>query len=442
MTEPVTSRPTLLRAVGRWDLVALVINGIVGAGIFGLPAKVHALIGAWGIVAIVACALLVGLVILCFAEVSSRFDSTGGPYVYTAAAFGRFPAFVVGWLLWLARVAGICAIIGILAEYLAFLVPGIDRGLPRAALVTTLVFGFTALHVSGVRRSIKVGNLITVAKLVPLLALVCGGLAAMSIAGFQDAVSRASEMPTRGDFSKAVLLLTFAFVGWETAVVAAGETRDPRKDMPFALITGLLGVVVLYVALQAVCVGLLPDLATSARPLADAAVVLVGPVGGTVIVLGAALSMLGTINGGMLTMSRIPLAMADGGDLPAALGVLHPVTRAPVRSILLSAGVVWLLALTSTHVYVLTISTIARLLVFAVTCAALPALRRRPEVSAPRFRLAGGIVLPAASLMLIAWLLSGTSWKETRDVLLAAAVGAVIYVVGRASSRRTGATTT
>jgi basic amino acid/polyamine antiporter, APA family len=428
VTEPLTTRPTLLRAVGRWDLVALVINGIVGAGIFGLPAKVHALIGAWGIVAIVACALLVGLVILCFAEVSSRFDSTGGPYVYTAAAFGRFPAFVVGWLLWLARVAGICAIIGILAEYLAFLVPGIDRGLPRAALVTTLVFGFTALHVSGVRRSIRVGNLITVAKLVPLLALVCGGFAALDLAGFQDAVSRAATVPTRSDFSKSVLLLTFAFVGWETAVVAAGETRDPRKDMPFALITGLLGVVVLYVALQAVCVGLLPDLATSARPLADAAVVLVGPIG--------------TINGGMLTMSRIPLAMADGGDLPASLGVLHPVTRAPVRSILLSAGVVWLLALTSTHVYVLTISTIARLLVFAVTCAALPALRRRPEVSAPRFRLAGGILLPAASLVLIAWLLSGTSWKETRDVLLAGAVGAVIYVVGRATSRRTDAATT
>ncbi|WP_411280990.1 APC family permease [Gemmatimonas sp.] len=425
-----------MRVVGRWDLLALVINGIVGAGIFGLPAKVHALIGVWGVLAIVACALLMAVVVFCFAEVSSRFDGTGGPYLYTAEAFGPFPAFLVGWLLWLARIAGICAIAGILAEYLALLIPGIDRGAPRAILLTVIIGGFTALHVSGVARSVRVGNLITVAKLVPLLALVAYGLIAIDGSVFAPAAWREATVPSRSNFSSAVLLLTFAFVGWETALVAAGETRDPRRDMPFALLVGLAVVVALYVGLQAVCIGLLPELATSTRPLADAATALVGPIGGTIIVIGATVSMLGTINGGMLTISRLPLAMAHSGQLPAVLGKLNSASRAPVHSIVLSAVVVWLLALTSTHVYVLTISTIARLLVFAVTCAALPVLRRKVDAPPARFVLSGSLVVPIASLVLIAWLLSGTSGKETRDVLLAAVGGSVLYVVVQAAAKR------
>ena len=423
--------PALVRVVGRWDLVALVINGIVGAGIFGLPARVHALVGIWGLIAIIACAVLVTTVVLCFAEVSSRFRDTGGPYLYTAEAFGPLPAFIVGWLLWIARIAGICAIAGILAEYLALLVPGIDRGVPRAVFLTVMIGGFTMLHVSGVARSIRVGNIITVAKLVPLLLLVGIGLTAIDTSTLSFAAWREVPVPSRSDFSSAVLLLTFAFVGWETAVVAAGETRDPGRDMPFALLVGLGGVVALYVALQAVCIGLLPSLATSSRPLADAATALVGPVGGTIIVLGAAVSILGTINGGMLTISRIPLAMADAGQLPALLGRVHPVTRAPVPSIVLSALVVWVLALTSTHVYVLTISTIARLLVFAVTCAAMLVLRRKTSSPPAQFRLAGGIAIPAASMVLTAWLLSGTSGRETRDVVMAAVAGGALYAVMR-----------
>jgi len=430
------AQPALLRAVGRWDLVALVINSIVGAGIFGLPAKVHALIGLWGVLAIVACAVLMAVVVFCFAEVSSRFTDTGGPYLYTAEAFGPFPAFIVGWLLWLARIAGICAIIGILAEYLALLVPGIDRGLPRAALLTTIIVAFTALHVSGIARSVRVGNVITIAKLVPLVALVAIGFTAIDGSTFAASAWRAAEVPSRANFSSAVLLLTFAFVGWESALVAAGETQDPRRDMPFALLVGLAGVVLLYVALQVVSIGLLPSLATSKRPLADAATALVGSVGGTIIVVGAAVSILGTINGGMLTISRIPLAMAEAGQLPAVLGRVSASSRAPVHSIVLSAVVVWLLALTSTHVYVLTISTIARLLVFAVTCAALPVLRRKATAPPSRFVVAGGLALPATSLLLIAWLLSGTSGNETRDVLIAAAVGGAVYVIGRAGRKQ------
>ena len=425
------SQPHLLRVVGRWDLVALVINGIVGAGIFGLPAKVHSLIGTWGILAIVACAILMLMVILCFAEVSSRFVETGGPFLYATEAFGPLTGFVAGWLLWIARIAGICAIAGIFAQYLAFIFPAVGAGAPRALLLVAVIAGFTVLHVSGVKRSVRIGNVITVAKLVPLVLLVAVGLPSINTHALMFDV-----IPARSNFSSAVLLLAFAFVGWETALVAAGESRDPRKDTPFALFVGLGAIALLYVGIQVVCVGLLPGLSTSTRPLADAALALIGPVGGTIIVIGASISMLGTINGSLLTISRIPFAMAEAGVLPPRFAALHPVYRTPVFSILVCAAIVVLLTLTNASIYVLTISTIARLLVFAVTCAALPVLRRREKTLPARFTLVGGLTIPVAAFVLIAWLLASTSGKETRDVLIAAVVGIVLFYIERARRRR------
>lgn len=421
-TPPPPKRAGLQRVLGRWDLVALVINGIVGAGIFGLPSKVHALLGGWGIVAIAACALLIMLVILCFAEVGSRFTGTGGPYLYTRVAFGARPAFVVGWLLWLARIAGIGAITSLLVQYLSLLIPAIGSGLPRAAFLTVVITSLTVVNVTGVLRAARVGDAITIAKLLPLLLFVAVGLFAARSASFDFSVR-----PSNASFSSAVLLLAFAFVGWESAVVTAGELRDPRRDLPFALITGLSAVIVLYVGIQVVCVGTLPSLATSERPLADAARGFLGPAGSTLIVVGAVVSMLGTINGGLLTISRLPFAMAEAGQLPAALGALHRVYRTPVLSIVLSSLVVLALTLTSTFTYVLTISTVARLFVFAVTCAALPVLRKREETLPALFKLPGGPLISLASLALIAWLLASTSWRETRDVLLAAVVGLVLF---------------
>ena len=425
------TEPGLLRVVGRWDMVALVINGIVGAGIFGLPQKVHALLGAWGLLAIVACAILMGFIVACFAEVSSRFTETGGPYMYASEAFGPFTAFVVGWLLWLARVTGLCAITGVLAEYLSFLVPAVNAGMPRAILITLVIGGLAILHIRGARGATRFGSIITIAKLAPLLVFVALGLPHIDAVQFNFAVQ-----PSRQNFSSAVLLLGFAFVGWETAIVAAGEMRDPRKDAPFSLGVGLAGVAALYVAIQAVCVGTLPALAQSTRPLADAAKLFMGPAGATIIVIGAAISMLGTINGGVFAISRIPFAMAEAKQLPRALGALHPEFRTPVLSIVVSCAVVLLLTLTRGHIYLLTISTITRLFAFAVTIAALPVFRRRPTMSPALFMLPGGMTVPIIALGLIVWLLSGTSWTETRDVIVVTAVGAVLFVAGRTMQGR------
>ncbi len=421
----------LLRVVGRWDMVALVINGIVGAGIFGLPQKVHALLGAWGLLAIIACAVLMGFIVACFAEVSSRYTQTGGPFVYAIDAFGPFTAFVVGWLLWLARVTGLCAITGVLAEYLSFLVPSVNAGVPRGLLVTGVIGSLAWLHVHGTRGATRFGSAITIAKLAPLLLFVAVGLPHIDAARLDFSVPPQTE-----NFSAAVLLLGFAFVGWETALVAAGEMRDPRRDAPFSLGIGLSGVAVLYVAIQAVCIGTLPDLAGSTRPLADAALTFRGPAGATLIVVGAVISMLGTINGGVLAISRIPFAMAEARQLPAVLAAVHPVHRTPVLAILASCGVVLLLTLTRGHIYLLTISTISRLFVFALTIIALAMFRRRKDMASALFTLPGGLLIPGVALVLISWLLLNTSWRETRDVIIATVVGALLYLIGRAVQRQ------
>jgi APA family basic amino acid/polyamine antiporter len=217
--------PGLLRALGRWDLLALVINGIVGAGIFGLPAKVQALLGVYGLGAILVCAAIIGLVILCFAEVASRFTETGGPFIYAGAAFGPLPGFLTGWLLWIARVTGCCAICSLLLQYLADLSPVMNQGAGRSATATVIISGLTVIHVQGIRRAALFGNLVTLAKLLPLLLFVAIGLFHIDWTRFQHA-----EPPINERFAQAVLLLGFAFVGWESVVVAAGETRDPRRS--------------------------------------------------------------------------------------------------------------------------------------------------------------------------------------------------------------------
>ncbi len=433
--KQVATRPpegsSLLRALGRWDLLALVINGIIGAGIFGLPAKVQALLGVYGLAAILGCAAIIGLVILCFAEVASRFTETGGPFIYAGAAFGPLLGFLTGWVLWVARVTGCCAICSLLLQYLADLGPAMNQGAGRVATAAVILGGLTVIHVQGIRRAAFFGNLVTVAKVVPLLLFVAIGLFHVDWTIFRHA-----RPPTNEHFAEAVLLLGFAFVGWESVVVAAGETLDPQRYLPRALIAGLVLVAALYGLIQLVCIGTLPQLAASERPLVDAGRTFLGPAGTLMITLGAAVSMLGTLNGSMITISRLPYAMAAAGELPRALAAIHPRYRTPHVAVVFSALLVLGLTLSGQFVYLLTVSTISRLLVFGVTCAALPKLRRSPGVSSARFVVLGGPLIPAAALALIVWLLASSAFAAIRDVAVLTACGALLYAIGRRVTNR------
>ena len=420
-----TNEAGLVRGIRRWDLVALIINSMVGAGIFVLPARAYALIGPYSLLAFCICALVIALIILCFAEVGSRFKETGGPYLYARETFGPAAGFQVGWMFWLARLTSSATNCNLLVVYLGYFFPSATTGGWRAAIITAVIVGLTAVNYVGVRDAAVVSNLFAVGKLLPLLLFIGVGFFFIAPENFN-----ASTLPERGSFSTAVMLLVYAFTGFENASVPTGEVRDPRRNMPVAILVAVGVVAVFYISIQAVCVGALgPALAASERLVADAGRVFLGAAGASLIVAGAAVSIIGNLNAGVLTTPRLPFAMGERGELPAVLSATHPRFHTPHVAILLTSALLLALTLASSVIYALTLSTIARLLAYAATCLALPVLRRRTDAPPALFRVPGGVGVAVAALLLCVWLLSQSTGREARDAAIAVAVGLVVYAV-------------
>ena len=411
----------LVRGIRRWDLVAITINGIIGAGIFGLPAQVYSLIGTYSIIAFVACALIVALIVLCFAEVGSRFDETGGPYLYAREAFNPAVGFEIGWLIWVVRITAFAANCNLLINYLGYFWPSATDPFWRALVIVVVVTALAGINLLGVRQAAIVGNFFTVGKLVPIIIFCVAGLFFLNRQAFVPGPS-----PTTGAFSQSVLLLVFAFTGFEMATIPAGEVRDPQKNLPRALLIAIFVVAVLYILIQIVCVGTLPELGQSQKPLADAGSRFLGTAGGAIISAGAIISITGNLNILMLAGSRLPFAMAEQKQLPAFIGTVHRTFFTPWVAILITAALMLFLTLKSSFVAALTISAIARLVTYAATCLALPVFRRRADAPAATFRLPAGPIIAVVSLLLIVWLLLSAS-REIKAAALAAAAGLAIY---------------
>ncbi len=399
----------------------MAINAIIGAGIFGLPSKVYGLIGAYSLVAFVVCALVVALIILCFAEVGSRFGETGGPYLYAREAFGTVVGFEVGWLVWLARLTAFAANCNLLVGYLSYFWPAANAGPWRAVVIITVVISLTIINIVGVRGAAITGDVFTVGKLIPMIFFVATGLFFINPQSYSFAAK-----PSYGAFSTSVLLLVYAFTGFEMATIPAGEIRDPRRNLPMAILIALGVVALLYILIQLVCNGTLPDLAGSERPLADASSRFLGTAGASIISAGALVSIVGNLNVLLLSGSRLPFAMAERRQLPILLSATHRRYRTPYISIALTAAVMLVLTLSGTFSYALTISTIARLVAYAATCAALPVMRRKPDAPSALFRAPGGVFVSITALALAAWLLLNSTGREARDAGIAAALGLLI----------------
>jgi amino acid transporter len=281
----------------------------------------------------------------------------------------------------------------------------------------------TVINVAGIRESAIITNVFTIGKLLPLLIFAVAGLFFIDPANF-----RFGQSPEYGRFSEAVLLLIYAYVGFEAAVIPAGETKNPQKDLPFALLTALAVCTVLYILIQVAAIGILRDIANSERPIADAAASFMGSFGAAFIAVGALISILGNLNGGFLAATRLPFAMAEEQELPKVFARTHLRFKTPYVSILLTALVTLVLTLQSTFFSAVTIATITRLLVYATTCMALPVFRRRSDVPNARFLAPFGTVAAILSLGLIIWLLTNVKFEvEGWPIAIAALVGLLIY---------------
>ncbi|WP_194775386.1 APC family permease [Pararhodonellum marinum] len=420
----------LKRGIRKWDLFFLIINGVIGAGIFALPAKVFALSGAYSLLAFGVCALMMLVLILVFAEVSSRFEKTGGPYLYVHAAFGPVPAFIIGWLLLLTRLFSYATLINLMVLYLSFFSDVFMEASIRIAMILGITFALTLLNWIGVRSSARVGNVLTVAKLFPLAIFIIVGLFFLDT----DLINFA-ERPDLTAFSASTLLLIFAFGGFESGLVNSGEIENPRKNLPFALIAATLVITLFYVLIQLVSIGTLPELAQSDKPIADAAQGFMGWGGGLLITLGAVVSILGTLNVQVLSGSRMPFALSEEGQFPQIFSRVHPKFATPVVSLLFFGILVGFVSVFWGFMSSLAISVISRLLMYILVCAALIRLRQI-HPGKGYFRIPLGKFFAIFGILMSIWLLSGTDLLEIRDAALWTGLGLVIYAVHYFGKRR------
>jgi amino acid transporter len=436
--------PSLRRELGRWDLTAIGVNQVIGGGIFALAAGLAASTGSWGPWMIAAVALASMLTALSFAEAGSRFEGTGGPYLYTRAAFGRFPAFEVGWMMWFTRAASWASVINVLVDALGRYWPAALGSTARPLLMAGIICVIAYINIRGIRQSSLVVNVMTVAKLLPLVIFVVVGLAYVDWGSFA-----APAAVTADQFTSGALLLIFAFGGYEVVPVLGGETKDPRRVVPFALIMTIMVVAALTMLTQIVAFGTLPGIATSRTPLADSAAIFMGAAGAVLITLGAVISTSGNNMGQALSGSRNLFALAEQGDLPRWFGYVHPVYRTPINAILVTSGVALGLAITGSFVTMAAASAISRLLVYVMTCASTIRLRAaRFQGDAPAaatggvpvkpaaFMLPGGPTIPAVSILTSLLILVGANQNQLVSGTWALVAGAVLYVVATRTQRR------
>jgi amino acid transporter len=419
----------LIRAIGRWSLVALVVNSIIGSGVFGLPSTVTALIGNSSPYAVLAAGAGMSVIMGCFAEVASRFHQAGGPYLYARVAFGRLMGIQTAWMLWLGQVAAPAANANLFVVYLGEFFPHAKDPLPRAIILTALVGLLTLINICGVRAGAQVSNLFTAAKLVPLFAVIVLGMFVLQHHHWNLASAPVTSASTN-QWLKAMLLLVFAYGGFETALAPMSEAKNPRRDAPFALFTALVTCTIIYALIQWVVVGVLPDAAHSQRPLADVARLAVGPVGAALVAIGALICFYGYLSAKILAMPRVPFALAEQGDFPKAFAAVHSRFHTPYVSILVFAAMIWGLALIGDFKWNVTLSAVARLLYYGVGCAALPILRRKqPEGAEAMFHLPAGSFLAVLGIILCVVLVTRVDFGQSLILVATIALALVNWAV-------------
>jgi amino acid transporter len=414
--------PSLLREIGRWSLTAGVINSVIGSGIFGLPSAVARLLGQWSPLAVLLAGLLVFIVVLCFAEVGSRFDDAGGPYLYTRETFGPAAGFQVGWLLVWTRLLSGAAALNILVAYAGTMAPAVLTPMGRALTMIAGTVIVTAINIAGVRNAAWTVNVFTIAKILPLILLIGAGMSHLNKNAF------ATQIVPSPNWTEAVLLLVFAYGGFESAVIPASEARHPKRDTAFALIVAMAAVTALYFLVQLTIVGTLPHAAESSTPIASALGQVMGPVGSTIGSLGVVVSVYGWLLGFAMLTPRILFSMAQRGELPRFIGSVHPRFRTPHAAVIANSIAVLTLSLFSSFAQAATLAAIARLAIFVFTCGALIVLRSRyPE--SPGFRVPCGRFVALAGILFSIWLIATRNFTQTWILIAIVTAGTILWML-------------
>lgn len=417
-----TQSEKLVRAVGFWGLVAMCINAVVGAGVFLLPSESYKLLGPFSLWIPLIAVVPVFVLVLCFAEAASHFSEPGGAYLYARTALGDFVGFETGWMNWIARLTSLASLTNGFVVALARFFPSLHDPaypMPRAIVIVATIVILALIHIIGVRYGAASIYIFTVGKVVPLVLFIVVAL----IAWKHNPIPGSMHMSEAMDFRQAWLFVLFAYAGFENLGVPAGEFKNPKRDLPMALLIGTAAIGALYSLAQLAAMSALPDLSRTDTPIADAAFVLMGTAGAVIITVGSLLSMTGTNSGTMLEGSRMLYALSLERPRLRAISYVHPRFRTPTVAIIIHTIVAIALALGGTFAKLALLSAIARLTTYLFTCISLPRLRKLSE----GFRTPG-LVIPILGTLISL----GSFVCLNRFQFLAAAValvaGALIYL--------------
>lgn len=428
MTQTAISESLLRREIGKIGVATLAMNGVVGSGIFALPAVAIASAGYFSPWIVVLCGILVLSVALTLARIAGFFEVTGGPIVYTTHAFGRFVGFQTGWLIYMSRVAAIAASANLIVSHAAALWSPLASGGAMVAGTAAYIVIATILNVAGVRTGMAAIYVISVLKLVPLFLLILVGLP--SVEWSLVAGAKVLEPEPLG---QTMLIMMYAFIGFEFSLISAGETRSARAEIPKVLVRTVVAIAVFYTLIQLVAVSVAPNIGQSEAPLIEVARMLMGPWGAVVLGLGVVFSVGGGSLTSFLLAPRLTFALSRDGSLPAWFGKVSERNGAPVNSIMFFGLLSMVMAVGQTFVWLIALSTFIRLVTYLLCITSLPVIERTVPSQPGQFRLPGGLAIPAVGLLLTIWLISHSTLDKFMIAGLMIAVGTLIFWL---SSRR------
>jgi amino acid transporter len=425
---PAGARNQLIRGIGFFGIALLVLNAMIGAGIFALPTSVAAIAGNASPWLFLIVGLMVITVVLTFAELSSYFQSSGGPVLYTKAAFGPLVGFSTGWMLYVSRMAAFAANVTVIPIYLGSYWPWLGEGTGRAILITVICGGLTLANYVGVKDGIRTVAVFTFLKLTPILLMILLGLPYVT-----PETLIPSTFPRVDDLGSTTLLLVYAFVGFESATIVSGETVDPRKTMPRALVATVLGTALLYFLIVLVFISVLPEESKEGATLIDVGAQLAGPAGAVIITLAAVFSVTGNLSAIMLAVPRLTFSLSEQRLLPQWFGDVHARFATPGNSILFLGSLSLIFAISGSFAFLAAASSLTRLISYVLSIAALPSIRRHAdaETLAQAYRLKGGYAIPVLALLLCIWIAlqsTADSWRLTGGLLV---LGLLFYTVAR-----------
>jgi len=425
----------LKRVIGVSGLSLNIINGTIGAGIFALPAIVGIALGAFGIFSYLFCGIMMAAIMFCYAEIGSRVTSSGGSYAYVEAAFGSFAGFIINWLFFFGfGILGDAAIINIVADSLAVIFPVFQSLWVRGLLFFILIGFMVLVNVRGAKQGVAFVKFITIVKLLPLIAIIIFGFSHIKTANLHW-----GNLPSFNTFGNTILVLFFAFLGFETALNVSGEIKNPKRTIPLSILIGGLLVLIVYLLLQTVTQGILGANMEAVKnaPLAAVAEKIIGPAGSILLLVAAAISCFGNVSGDLLLTPRLLFAGANDGIFPKFLGKVHRRFATPYWAIITFGGLIFIFSISGGFKQLAILASAAILIIYLAVILATIKLRMKKQIVAEKtFRMPGGLIIPFIGIAAIVWLLTSLSKWEILSTIIFIAVICVIYLVMKKYKRR------